>query len=204
MKNYILLLALTFATGAYCGNPYQDGSTVTADGITFEVKLSKYSFFLRNTANTRSQKANWRYKDGRKLETEDEYAVIDGTMKPGGENLAFRKSFLDADIESLRFYKHSPMTIFYVVGPDGDTLEVTFIMDAVPELLSLPPETFALLEQNLKKYVKWEVNVYGQQLEFMQAISPVHFQKVPLNSEVPQRNPDISFDSDLELEIEGN
>lgn len=23
MKNYILLLALTFATGAYCGNPYQ-------------------------------------------------------------------------------------------------------------------------------------------------------------------------------------
>lgn len=125
-------------------------------------------------------------------------------MKPGGENLAFRKSFLDADIESLRFYKHSPMTIFYVVGPDGDTLEVTFIMDAVPELLSLPPETFALLEQNLKKYVKWEVNVYGQQLEFMQAISPVHFQKVPLNSEVPQRNPDISFDSDLELEIEGN
>ncbi len=125
-------------------------------------------------------------------------------MKPGGENLAFRKSFLDADIESLRSYKHSPMTIFYVVGPDGDTLEVTFIMDAVPELLSLPPETFALLEQNLKKYVKWEVNVYGQQLEFMQAISPVHFQKVPLNSEVPQRNPDISFDSDLELEIEGN
>lgn len=45
MKNYILLLALTFATGAYCGNPYQDGSTVTSDGITFEVKLSKYSFF---------------------------------------------------------------------------------------------------------------------------------------------------------------
>lgn len=160
---------------------------------------------MSNTANIYSHESNWRYKDGRKLETEDEYAVIDGTMKPGGgENLAFRKSFLDADIESLRSYKHSLMTIFYVVGPDGDTLEVTFIMDAVPELLSLPPETFALLEQNLKKYVKWEVNVYEQQLEFMQAISPVHFQKVPLNSEVPQRNPDISFDSDLELEIEGN
>ena len=188
MKNYILLLALTFATGAYCENPYQDGSTVTANGITFKVENDKFGFALSNTANIYSHESNWRYKDGRKLETEDEYAVIDGTMKPGGENLAFRKSFLDADIESLRSYKHSPMTIFYVVGPDGDTLEVTFIMDAVPELLSLPPETFALLEQ----------------LEFMQAISPVHFQKVPLNSEVPQRNPDISFDSDLELEIEGN
>ena len=204
MKNYILLLALTFATGAYCGNPYQDGSTVTANGITFKVENDKFGFALSNTANIYSHEANWRYKDGRKLETEDEYAVIDGSMKPGGENLAFRKSFLDANIKSLRSYEHSPMTIFYVVGPDGDTLEVTFIMDSVPELLSLPPEIFALLEQNLKKYVKWEVNKYGQQLEFMQAISPVHFQKVPLNSEVPQRNPDISFDSDLKVEIEVN
>ena len=103
MKNYILLLALTFATGAYCGNPYQDGSTVTADGITFEVKLSKYSFFLRNTANTRSQKANWRYKDGRKLETEDEYAVIDGTMKPGGRKPGIPQVFFGRGYRVLAF-----------------------------------------------------------------------------------------------------
>lgn len=209
MKNYILLLALTFTTGAYCQNPYQNGATVSADGITFEVRLSKYSFFLRNTANTRSQKANWRYKDGRELETEDEYAVIDGSMKPGVENLALRKSLPDSVILSLRSYKHSRMTIFYVVGPDGDTLEVTFIMSPVPELLSLPPETFALLEYNLKKYVKWEVNKYGQQLEFMQTSSFVHFQKVPLNSEVPPRNPNIgggldsNFDTDLGGDYEG-
>ena len=85
MKNYILLLALTFATGAYCGNPYQDGSTVTANGITFKVENDKFGFALSNTANIYSHEANWRYKDGRKLETEDEYAVIDGSMKPGGE-----------------------------------------------------------------------------------------------------------------------
>ncbi|WP_295903243.1 hypothetical protein [uncultured Alistipes sp.] len=84
MKNYILLLALTFATGAYCGTPYQDGSTVTANGITFKVENDKFGFALSNTANIYSHESNWRYKDGRKLETEDEYAVIDGTMKPGG------------------------------------------------------------------------------------------------------------------------
>ena len=201
MKTIFLLLSLVFAINGYPQNAYQNVTTVSADGITFEVNFRWNGFLLSNVVNIYDDEVNWRYKDGRELETEDEYAVIDGTMKPGGENLAFRKSFLDADIESLRSYKHSPMTIFYVVGPDGDTLEVTFIMDAVPELLSLPPETFALLEQNLKKYVKWEVNVYGRQLEFMQAISPVHFQKVPLNSEVPQRNPDVFLNTGSDLDI---
>ena len=201
VKYSILLLALTFASGGYCQSPYQNGSTVSADGMTFEVRLSKYSFFLRNTANTRSQKANWCYKDGRELETLDEYAVIDGSMKPGGENLALRKSLPDSAILSLRSYEHSRMTIFYVIGPDGDTLEVTFIMSPVPELLSLSPETFALLEQNLKTCVKWEVNKYGQQLEFMQASSFVHFRNVPLNSEVPQRNPDVFLNTGSDLDI---
>lgn len=209
MKTIFLLLSLAFTIGGYSQNPYQNGTTVSADGITFEVRLSKYSFFLRNTANTRSQKANWRYKDGRELETLDEYAVIDGSMKPGGENQALRKSLPDSVILSLRSYKHSRMTIFYVIGPDGDTLEVTFIMSPVPELLSLPPETFALLEQNLKKYVKWEVNKYGQQLEFMQTSSFVHFQKVLLDSETIQIKPniggglDINFDKDLGGNYEG-
>lgn len=202
-------MALTFTTGAYCQNPYQGVTAVSADGITFEVDFRWNGFLLSNTANIYAGEANWRYKDGRELETEDEYAVIDGSMKPGVENLALRKSLPDSVILSLRSYKYSPMTIFYVIGPDGDTLEVSFIMNAVPELLSLPPETFALLEHNLKKYVKWEVNKYGQQLEFMQTSSFVHFQKVPLNSEVPPRNPNIgggldsNFDTDLGGDYEG-
>ena len=206
VKYSILLLALTFASGGYCQSPYQNGSTVTAGEITFKVENDKFGFALSNTANIYSHEANWRYKDGRELETLDEYAVIDGSMKPGGENLALRKSFPDSVILSLRSYKHSPMMIFYVVGPDGDTLEVTFIMDSVPELVSLSPKVFAALEQNLKTCVKWEVNKYGQQLEFMQSRSFVHFQKVPLNSEVPQRNPDIGggLDSNLDRDFGGD
>lgn len=191
MKTIFLLLSLVFTINGYCQNPYQGVTAVSADGITFEVELKGSSFFLSNTANIYAGEANWRYKDGRELETLDEYAVIDGSMKPGVENLALRKSLPDSVILSLRSYKYSPMTIFYVIGPDGDTLEVSFIMNAVPELLSLPPETFALLEQNLKRCVKWEVNKYGQQLEFMQTSSFVHFQKVPLNSEAIQVKPNI-------------
>ena len=209
MKTIFLLLSLVFIINGYCQNPYQGVTAVSADGITFEVELKGSSFFLSNTANIYAGEANWRYKDGRELETLDEYAVIDGSMKPGVENLALRKSLPDSVILSLRSYKYSPMTIFYVIGPDGDTLEVSFIMNAVPELLSLPPETFALLEQNLKRCVKWEVNKYGQQLEFMQTSSFVHFQKVPLNSEAIQVKPNIgggldsNFDTDLGGDYEG-
>ena len=201
MKTIFLLLPLVFAINAYSQNAYQNVTTVSADGITFEVELKGNSFFLSNTANIYAGEANWRYKDGRELETLDEYAFVDGSMKPGGENLAFRQSLSDSIILSLRSYKHSPMTIFYVIGPDGDTLEISFIMDAIPELLSLSPGVFAALERNLKKYVKWDVNEYGRQLEFMHTPGFVHFRNVPLNSEVPQRNPDVFLNTGSDLDI---
>lgn len=202
MKTIFLLLSLLFMTEAYCQqNTYQGVTAVSADGITFEVKLSKYSFFLRNAANTRSQRNVWRYKDGRELETEDEYAVVDADVSPGSQNRAIREAFGDTVISSLRSYNYSPMTIFYVIGPDGDTLEVSFIMDAVPELVSLAPKVFAALERNLKKYVKWEVNAYGRQLEFFHVQSFVKFDKVPLDSELHKIKPDVSLNTGSDLDI---
>lgn len=202
MKTIFLLLSLLFMTEAYCQqNTYQGVTAVSADGITFEVKLSKYSFFLRNAANTRSQRNVWRYKDGRELETEDEYAVVDADVSPGSQNRAIREAFGDTVISSLRSYNYSPMTIFYVIGPDGDTLEVSFIMDAVPELVSLAPKVFAALERNLKKYVKWEVNAYGRQLEFFHGRSYVKFDKVPLDSELHKIKPDVSLNTGSDLDI---
>lgn len=96
-----MLLALTFATGAYCENPYQGVTTVSADGITFEVNFRWNGFLLSNVANIYDDEVNWRYKDGRKLETEDEYAVIDGTMKPGGAKTWHSASLFWMRISSL-------------------------------------------------------------------------------------------------------
>lgn len=199
MKNILLLLLLAFAIKGYSQNAYQNVKTVSADGIIFEVELDEYSFILSNITNIYDDEANWRYKDGRELETLDEYEVVDCSMKPGGEGRAIREAFGDAVISSLRSYKHSRMTIFYVIGPNGDTLEVAFIMNPVPELVSLSPEVFAALERNLKKYVKWNVNAYGQQLEFFQVSTFIHFKNVPLDSELHKIKPDIEFDSDLDL-----
>lgn len=99
IKYSILLLALTFATGAYCENPYQGVTTVSADGITFEVNFRWNGFLLSNVANIYDDEVNWRYKDGRKLETEDEYAVIDGTMKPGGRKPGIPQVFFGCEYQ---------------------------------------------------------------------------------------------------------
>lgn len=201
MKNSILFSALIFAIGGYCQNPYQGVTTVSADGITFEVKLTEASFVLSNKTNTYVNELPWRYKDGRELETEDEYAVVDADVSPGSQNRAIREAFGDTIISSLRSYNYSPMTIFYVIGPDGDTLEVSFIMDAVPELVSLAPKVFAALERNLKKYVKWKVNAYGRQLEFFHGRSYVKFDQVPLDSELRHIKPDVSLNTGSDLDI---
>lgn len=188
MKNLIiLLLSLTFAIGVHA-QTYRDGATVTANGITFRVELDEYSFVLYNAANVYDNAPRWRYKGGRELMSEDEYEVVEAHMKPGVQNLALRKTFRDVFIARMRAsyptYISSPLSICYVIGPEGDTLEVAFIMHPVPELLALPPEMFAKLEQNLKNYVKWEVNEFGKKLEFMQGSSFVHFTQVPLDSEL--------------------
>lgn len=70
MKNYILLLALTFATGAYYENPYQDGSTVTANGKPLKLKMINLAllcqiqpiFIVTNLTGAIKMVENWRRK----------------------------------------------------------------------------------------------------------------------------------------------
>lgn len=190
MKNIFLLLLSTVALEVYPQNPYQDVTTVSAGGMVFNVELSKYKLTLSNVSNTISHKTNLYYQDGRELETADEYAQVYARLPRYNESKAIREAFGDAVIESLRIYNYSTMRIFYAVGPDGTTLEVCFSMDRVPELMSLAPEVFAALERNLKKYVKWEVNEFSRQLQFLHMISFVRFQGVPLTSELSRPEPE--------------
>lgn len=190
MKNIFLLLLTMVALDVYSQNPYQDVTTVSADGVVFNVELGEYIFILRNASNTLTEKTNLYYQDGRELETLDEYAQAYARLPRYNESKAIREAFGDAVIESLRSYKESPMVLSYTVGPDGTTLEVGFIMKRVPELVSLAPEVFAALERNLKKYVKWEVNEFSRQLQFLHMMSFVRFQGVPLTSELSRPEPE--------------
>ena len=46
-----------------------------------------------------------------------------------------------------------------------------------------------LLEKNLKRYVKWDVNLFGRKLQFMHGMSFVNFSKIRL--QYPSSEPEI-------------
>ena len=197
MKTIFLSIALFFAELGFCQttNPFETIETVEADGITFEVRRTELNVVISNVANTYVYRAGWCYKDGRELETEEEYESVDAVKNEAGQNRALREALGDEVIESLRAYHDSPMIIFYAIGPDGLTLEVAFIMRAMPESLSLPMTTFAALERKLKEYVTWKPNDFAKQLEFFHGFNSVVFSDVPLTSEIKViRNPSLEFD----------
>ena len=205
MKNVFLLITLFFTELGFCQtvNPYESIETVEADGITFEVRRTDLDFMVSNVANTYVNRASWCYKDGRKLETEEEYASVNASRTMYGQCRALREALGDEVIESLRVYHDSPMIIFYAIGSDGKTLEVAFIMDAKPELLALPMSVFAALERKLKEYVTWKPNDFAKQLEFFHGFNSVVFSDVPLTSEIKViRNPSLEFDPGVKGWIE--
>ncbi len=177
---------LLFAAGisAQTGCDYYKGKeSVTAGGITYDISYS-LSVGLQNTNNVYSNEANWYYQNGQTLKTEAEYECIEATTDTSLQARAIREAFGDIRIDILRRYYEPIMTILYVIGPDGSTLEVAFIMDNLPELVAIQPSRFARLETLLKKYVKWNVNESGKLLKFIHSIKFVNFHNVPTSDEL--------------------
>lgn len=190
-----LLIALFFAGVGYAQSLYQSIETVEADGITFMVKRTEVNALIYNTDYHYVIMDSWHYKDGRELETEEEYDAVDAKKNKAGELRALREVLGDDFITAMRAYRGFPLKIIYAVGPDGRTLEVGFIISAEPELTALPFKTFAALERKLKQYVTWEPNDFAKQLEFFHGRGYINFRNVPLESELlsVKRNPDADL-----------
>lgn len=108
---------------------------------------------------------------------------------PGCVEKAFTETFTREEYELLRTDAEAVLTIGYVISPAGVTEEVSFTIDYVPCMLAIPPSKFALLEKNLKRYVKWDVNLFGRKLQFMHGMSFVNFSKIRL--QYPSSEPEI-------------
>ncbi len=170
MKRYVLLAVAFVASQLVAAqNYYQNGVPVTAEGITFDVEFGKYTFCLSNVENTRTDVVNWRYKsDGREIETEEELdRIVFDFYDVNMVAKVLKDTFAPMELSALKRIQRSPMNIYYVFGPDGNVLEVVFIMDAIPEFLSIPPVRFARLEKNLKKHIRAYLNPFAQQMEFV-------------------------------------
>lgn len=158
---------------------YVPGKQVSAEGITYNVtKVGDYTMVLTNAGNTMGDVEQLYYKDGKPLETEN-YNSVSARPAPGMFAKALTSTFTKPEFEELRQIE-KPLIVAFYISPDGNILDLVFTWSAISDMQRIPPSKFALLEQNLKKYVTFEVNSLGKKLQFMSGFRFINFSKIQL------------------------
>uniref|UniRef100_UPI003AF6E8D4 hypothetical protein n=1 Tax=Alistipes sp. TaxID=1872444 RepID=UPI003AF6E8D4 len=119
------------------------------------------------------------YKDGKPLEAEN-YNSVSARPAPGMFAKALTSTFTKPEFEELRQIE-KPLIVAFYISPDGNILDLVFTWSAISDMQLIPPSKFALLEQNLKKYVTFEVNPLGRRLQFMSGFRFINFSKIQLH-----------------------
>ena len=199
MKRLIILCGLLLAAAGYGQAPElgvnyyaKDGTVQASDGTVYSIYGSDFPNIsisnVRNTCLALNADPNLYYKDGRVVETVEEYESTGGTVTEKGVFArVFRELFTDEQIAALRNLRW-PMTVMYAVNPeDGTMFEVSFVIGNYPELTSLPPDFYAKLERRLKEEVRWHVNDFSKQLKYVFGTTEVKFKQIPLTSELEEK-----------------
>ena len=203
MKRLIILCCLLFAAAGYGQTPEQavnyyakDGTVSATDGTVYCVDGADSPTITICNAENRYTAADASsslyYKDGRRLETVEEYGRVDGAVADQEAfTRIFRDMFTDEQIVALRNLR-LPLAVGCAVNPeDGVQLEVSFVIGNYPELTSLPPDFYRTLEKRLKEEVRWNVNDFAKQLKYMFGLTIFNFRKLPLTSELHQFKPGL-------------
>ena len=203
MKRLIILCCLLFAAAGYGQTPEpavnyyaKDGTVSATDGTVYCVDGADSPTITICNAENRYTAADASsslyYKDGRRLETVEEYGRVDGAVADQEAfTRIFRDMFTDEQIVALRNLR-LPLAVGCAVNPeDGVQLEVSFVIGNYPELTSLPPDFYRALEKRLKEEVRWHVNDFAKQLKYMFGLTIFNFRKLPLTSELHQIKPGL-------------
>ncbi|MEI3528781.1 MAG: DUF5043 domain-containing protein [Alistipes sp.] len=199
MKRAIMLLSLLFAATGYGQTPEpavnyyaKDGTVQASDGTVYSVDgADSPSIIIANAENRYSRAGaspSLYYRDGRRLETVEEYGRVDGAVEDQEAfTRIFREMFTDEQIVALRNLR-LPLAVGCMVNPEtGVQLEVSFVIGNYPEMTSLPPDFYATLERRLKEEVRWHVNDFAKQLKYMFGLTIFNFRKLPLTSELEEK-----------------
>ncbi len=194
-----MLLSLLFAAAGYGQTPEpavnyyaKDGTVSATDGTVYCVDGADSPTITICNAENRYTAADASsslyYKDGRRLETVEEYESVNGAVEDQEiVTRILRDMFTDEQIVALRNLR-LPLAVGCMVNPeDGVQLEVSFVIGNYPEMTSLPPDFYATLERRLKEEVRWHVNDFAKQLKYMFGLTIFNFRKLPLTSELEEK-----------------
>ena len=198
-----MLLSLLFAATGYGQTPEpavnyyaKDGTVQASDGTVYCIDGADSSIITISNAENRystvDASPSLYYKDGRRLETVEEYESVNGAVEDQEiVNRILRDMFTDEQIVALRNLR-LPLAVGCAVNPeDGVQLEVSFVIGNYPELTSLSPDFYRTLEKRLKEEVRWNVNDFAKQLKYMFGLTIFNFRKLPLTSELHQIKPGL-------------
>ena len=194
-----MLLSLLFAATGYGQTPEpavnyyaKDGTVSATDGTVYCIDgADSPSIIIANAENRYSRAGaspSLYYRDGRRLETVEEYESVNGAVEDQEiVNRILRDMFTDEQIVALRNLR-LPLAVGCAVNPeDGVQLEVSFVIGNYPEMTSLPPDFYRTFEKRLKEEVRWHVNDFAKQLKYMFGLTIFNFRKLPLTSELEEK-----------------
>ena len=194
---FLCLVQISYSQDIQPINYYETDGTVSAtDGTVYCVDGADSPTITICNAENRYTAADASsslyYKDGRRLETLEEYGRVDGAVADQEAfTRIFREMFTDEQIVALRNLR-LPLAVGCAVNPEtGVQFEVSFVIGNYPELTSLSPDFYRTLEKRLKEEVRWNVNDFAKQLKYMFGLTIFNFRKLPLTSELHQIKPGL-------------
>lgn len=179
MTSYLLLLgAVTCPAAVWAQNNYVHGVELSVDGITYDVTHTPGVIALSNAANELLDQPIVRL-DGTEL-TEAEYEDLSvGELEAGTLQQALLQTFTQEEYKALVQGK-DVMRLLLVQRSDGCIAEVAFFIRDSPRTAALPPEKYALLERNIKSYVRYSLTAEEKQLKFVRMEIILNFAKMRL------------------------
>ena len=178
MKKYLVLCIVAFlftCKSLYGQTAFDRTENVKAGDVIFLKRTSHYVTGYSNAMNKWIDAPYLQFKDGTPLDEYD-YDAYDLKSSQASFDQAIRMTFTKKEMDELKNNPPAQMTFYYVVSPEGETLEVAFIIPKESSILiDLPLKKYALLEKNLKKYLKWTVNDFGKTMKFLHAWRIVDF-----------------------------
>ena len=197
LLSFLCLVQISYSQDIQPTNYYEtDGTVQASDGTVYSVDgADSPSIIIANAENRYSRAGaspSLYYKDGRRLETVEEYESVNGAVEDQEiVNRILRDMFTDEQIVALRNLR-LPLAVGCMVNPeDGVQLEVSFVIGNYPEMTSLPPDFYRTFEKRLKEEVRWNVNDFAKQLKYMFGLTIFNFRKLPLTSELHQIKPGL-------------